>query len=61
MRELRSIYRRMSRDVATFSPLFGRWSANSQYGFTLEWLASRADAEKHVFEFYCGKANLLRQ
>ncbi len=61
--EIRDCYRRQGVELATeweiFAPL--SWSANSQYGYALEWFATREGAEEYALGYYRERMGLIRQ
>lgn len=38
--------------LADYWPLFGQWSANSQYGYTLAWFNTELEAVEHSRNYY---------
>lgn len=58
---IRATYARQDVPLASHWPLFGRWSANSQYGHVLQWADSQEDAEALAIAYYLPRLNLIEQ
>jgi hypothetical protein len=46
---------------ATYWHFFGQWSANSQYGYTLEWFNTEEEAIAYSTAYYAARPQLLDQ
>ena len=46
---------------AEYYPLFNKWSANSQYGYTLEWFDTENEAVAYAEAYYAARPHLLAQ
>ena len=44
--------------VATYDDWRKRWSANSQYGYTMEWFNSEVDAIEYCKVYYAARPKL---
>jgi hypothetical protein len=58
---VRDTYARMGASIAEYSPFFGQWRANSQYGHPLAWCSTQAEAVAAVETYYATRLHLLTQ
>ena len=59
--EIKAMFNRMGNDLAHFDPYVKRWSSNSQYGFTLNWFDTKAEAIENTLSYYKERMYLIRQ
>lgn len=59
--EIRDTYQRHGIELAEVSAFSNgqRWSANSQYGYTLSEHGSQVEAERAVIDYYSERMNLI--
>ena len=58
---VRDTYARQGAALAQYWPFFGRWAANSQYGYVLQWADSEQEAEQLAVAHYMPRMHLIEQ
>jgi len=58
---IRDTYERQGVTLARFFPFLGKWAANSQYGYVLDWAFTQETAEQIAVAYYAPRMHLITQ